>query len=86
MIPHVHMCCVCGFHWGCDGVGRGKTCEVLKAVKVNKTGPYCELCRNGIVFIRLLQNRGIKPDIMIKTLQQHEQEMICLPPRGRLLT
>jgi hypothetical protein len=39
---HTHTCVVCARVYGClqDPV----RCKVMKAVKVNKSGPYCLLC------------------------------------------
>jgi diaminopimelate epimerase len=73
MIPHVHECCVCKMQWSCDGVGRGKTCEVIKAVKVNKDGPYCNMCRNGIMFLRYAHMQGVDAPVMLMVLRKHEQ-------------
>lgn len=83
MLPHVHECCVCKGTWSCDGVGRGKTCEVLKAVKVNKTGPYCNLCRTGIEFLRFAHGRGHDPRVMLTVLEKHERELV--KPKSGLL-
>ena len=70
MIPHVHECCVCKEHWHCDGVGRGKTCEVLKAVQVNKRGPYCNLCQAGIFFLRYVLRRGLDAPVVRWTIRR----------------
>ena len=44
--PDGHVCAACTYHWRCaDAVLGGKSCEVEKAAKVNKQGPFCALCR-----------------------------------------
>ena len=37
-------CCHCGHEWNCPCPKTAK--HIQTAVKVNKDGPYCELCRN----------------------------------------
>ncbi len=46
---HSHDCCECGFTWTCE---HGTKCKVVVAAKVNKDGPFCELCRHAIMAIR----------------------------------
>ncbi len=58
MNPHQHTCQICGHSYECEGVGKGKLCEVDKAVKANKQGPFCEMCRNFIMFKRVAEHRG----------------------------
>ena len=45
---HQHLCCCCGHVWDCFEYTL-KQCEakgVARAVKVNKDGPYCHVCRH----------------------------------------
>lgn len=41
--PHEHVCVTCSWKWKC--IFSSLPCQVSKAVKVNKSGPFCELCR-----------------------------------------
>lgn len=53
-----HVCACCGHRF------RSATPKdhrfVLNAVKVNKRGPYCDMCGTGIMFIRFSVARGLK--------------------------
>jgi hypothetical protein len=42
MMIHQHLCETCGYAWDCDQA----KCGVETARRVNKQGPYCELCRH----------------------------------------
>lgn len=60
MKPHTHYCCKCGEPWTCGGVGKGKICEVDKAIKANKGGPYCTMCFHLEMACRYAANKGFE--------------------------
>jgi len=59
---HTHTCAnqECGHVWHCDGVGKGKVCQVFTAAKVNKEGPWCALCLHIEMAKRYAEARGKK--------------------------
>lgn len=62
MIPlHDHRCARCGDGWRCDAPNKptATKCMVTVAVSVNKTGPFCELCRLIVMVKRLAHARGL---------------------------
>lgn len=54
-IPHT--CCVCGYVW--TSIDLKTENDVIKAVKVNKTGPYCLMCMHLEMAERYAIKRGI---------------------------
>lgn len=62
-----HTCCVCGHQWESidDNSGRKvvKAAKVAKkvreAVKVNKDGPYCNVCHHLTMAKRYVEARGL---------------------------
>lgn len=38
----IFTCCICGHRW--QPVDPKGARDILKAIEVNKSGPYCELC------------------------------------------
>jgi hypothetical protein len=61
MASHTHICANshCLSKWQCDGVGKGKVCEVDKAAKANHGGPWCALCYHLEMAHRYAQARGL---------------------------
>lgn len=43
---HPHVCAHCGDIWECL---QGTKCQVQKAAKVNKQGPWCAFCMSAIM-------------------------------------
>lgn len=43
---------------------------VFKAVEVNKRGPYCDLCRYGIMFLRHCNAREKRPEAYLPALRK----------------
>ena len=65
MFKHTHKCCKCSHTWECTGVGKqrkreAKVCEIDKAVKINKDGPYCEMCQHIEMAARIADVRGLE--------------------------
>lgn len=60
MPAHTHTCATltCGATWTCNGVERGAVCDVIKAAKVNKQGPFCDLCLHVEMAKRYAAVRG----------------------------
>lgn len=52
----VHVCCVCGVHF--HSATKKDARHTIEAVKVNKGGPYCELCRQLEMAARIAEARG----------------------------
>lgn len=59
--PHNHACARCGDLWQCDAPNKRKAtkCMVTVAVSVNKTGPFCELCRLVVMVKRIAHAHGL---------------------------
>jgi hypothetical protein len=51
-----HVCCVCGFHWRSATPKEER--HVINAVKVNKDGPYCNMCHHLEMAERYALERG----------------------------
>lgn len=51
---HSHTCALCGHVWVCEQ----KKCEVEKAAKVNKQGPFCDLCYHLLMARNIVRLRG----------------------------
>lgn len=79
MSVHSHCCQVCRIFWNCK---EGKRCKVERAVKINKRGPYCNMCLHGVMFLRYAGSRGCDAQVMLKVLVSHELEMAkpCMHP------
>ena len=69
---HEHRCHCCKTAYSCVE----KRCKAEQAAKTNKQGPYCLLCRTGIMFIRYAHNRGIDPLLFVKVMHAHERELV----------
>jgi hypothetical protein len=54
-----HICCVCQHKW--TSATPKEERFVINAVKVNKAGPHCDMCRTGIMFMRYAATRGYTP-------------------------
>lgn len=52
-----HRCCVCGHRYESPNVATEK--KVRAAVKVNGDGPWCELCRNLEMAVRVAEVRKV---------------------------
>ena len=54
--PGGHSCALCGHAWACVD----PKCEVEKAAKINRQGPWCMLCYHVIsaTHVALAQHRG----------------------------
>jgi len=70
-VKHEHRCHCCDTTFPCEE----KRCKAEKAAKVNKRGPYCNLCRHGIMFMRYAHNRGIDPLVFVKVMLAHERDL-----------
>jgi len=68
---HGHRCCCCDIFYACEE----KRCKAEHAAKVNGTGPYCNVCRNGIMFMRYAWHRGINPLVFVKLIEAHERKL-----------
>jgi len=68
---HEHRCCCCDIVYPCEEA----RCKAEQAAKVNGTGPYCNVCRTGIMFMRYALNRGIDPLVFLKVMEAHEREL-----------
>lgn len=55
MPTHKHDCVRCDHRWNCLMV----KCQVTKAAKANKSGPFCALCLHLVMAKRLIAQRGI---------------------------
>lgn len=62
---HDHLCAGCGHHWDCLIV----KCHVEQAVRVNKIGPWCAVCRPLIEAVRAARIRGLIPEAVVERLQ-----------------
>lgn len=80
MKEHLHKCECCGRDFHCEGVGKGKVCEVVKAAKVNKRGPYCEMCRCGIMFRRYCQNNRVEILHHLARIAEHDDKEKLMHP------
>lgn len=56
---HAHRCQCCHHVWPC--AEPLPTCKVETAAKANHSGPFCTMCRHGIMFLRHAQMRGKNP-------------------------
>lgn len=52
-----HTCCVCGLLW--QSMDQKREREVLLATRVNKSGPYCDLCQVLTMAQRYATHRGV---------------------------
>jgi len=53
-----HVCCVCKYRW--KTFDKKEERHVIKAVEVNKDGPYCRLCMHLEMAMRYAETRGFK--------------------------
>lgn len=63
MTEHEHACARCSHVWRCRLRLKGKRtpcCEVAKAAKVNKQGPFCDLCYHEEMAARIRRARGLR--------------------------
>lgn len=51
-----HVCCICSHRYHSETAKDAR--HVVNAVKVNKDGPYCELCRSLEMAARYAEARG----------------------------
>lgn len=56
---HEHRCAQCGWVYECFEQKPEKTCPVSVAVRVNRQGPYCRLCRTLGEAAAAAANRGL---------------------------
>jgi hypothetical protein len=75
---HSHTCCVCRVTWECydeEWMTRPLAkCGITVSAKSNHAGPYCNVCRTGIEFLRYCQHREIDSGAMLYVLRKLEQE------------
>lgn len=85
-MSHEHDCSVCGFVWVCthedDKDKPFKDCDLTKAGKVNKTGPYCHACMHGVMFIRYARHSNRNPTRLLKLLLIEEPELAKVDEAG----
>lgn len=72
MIEHAHKCGFCACFFKCTERGGKHGCIVSKAARVNKCGPYCERCRNGIMFVRYCALKGDNPASFLRAIMERE--------------
>lgn len=68
---HAHRCQCCGHVWPC--AEPLPTCKVETAAKANHSGPFCTMCRHGIMFLRYANLRGKVAEHYLKTLCSYEK-------------
>jgi hypothetical protein len=59
---HSHTCQCCGHTYACQfyNLKHCQTKGVLKAVQINRQGPFCSVCAKLIMATRLAAHRGWK--------------------------
>lgn len=72
ILPHTHTCVRCTFTWDCLLQARptATVCEVVKAAKANKDGPYCLCCRHLEMALRAAELRGWTFECVWTALQE----------------
>lgn len=59
--------CVCCGNW------MDVRKQVKAAAQVNQSGPYCDMCRCGIMFFRYAKHRGVKHIAALVHCVRHEK-------------
>ena len=72
-----HVCCVCGHEW--QSLDPDTERKVLKAMEVNKDGPYCALCGYLELASRIADARGSN---LVEAATEYRR-MACARPQPK---